>query len=97
MAITDPTVIVPADQTVAAWLRRQLAWMLTGVGVVAAGVLLSVIVFDRDSTSTEVVEPGLSAVQPESITAIDHRAEAKARADRQSITAIDHRADIAGD
>jgi hypothetical protein len=97
MTITNPTVTLPAGRTVGEWLRRHFGWIFTGLGVVAAVVLLSVLLIDRNAASTDVVEPGVSAVPRESITALDHRAEAQARADRESITAIDHRAETAGD
>ena len=92
MAITNPTVTLPAGRTAGGWLRRHFGWIFTGLGVVAAVVLLTVLMVDRDAASTDVVEPGVSAVPRESITAIDHRAGAEARASRDSITAIDHQA-----
>lgn len=97
MAITNPNLALPGEHTVAAWLRRHLGWILTGLGVVAAMVLLSLIVVDRDSAPSGVVEPGAGAVEHESITAIDHRSEANPGADRESTTAIDHRTETAGD
>ena len=92
MAITNPSVTAPAGRTFAPWLRRHLGWVFTGLSIAATVVLLSLVLVDRDPASTSVVEPSVRAVPRESVTAIDHRAEADSRFGRESITAIDHRA-----
>lgn len=94
MSLTNPTVHIPVEGSLGSWLRRHLAWMLIGLAVVAAAVLVTVLVFDGEST----VDPAPAAqtnslVERGSISAIDHRDSLRAGApgalDR-SITAIDH-------
>lgn len=75
MSLTNPTVTVPVHDTLGSWLRRHLGWMLIGVAVAAAAVLITFLVVDGDSGVDRAPAQTTFSADRGSINAIDHQAE----------------------
>lgn len=94
MSLTTPAVQVPVHDTLSSWLRRHVGWMLVGLAVAAAAVLVTLLIFDGESTVDPAPAAGTTfSAERGSINAIDHRAGPQVSDTgvlERSISAIDH-------